>query len=195
MISEKLRKHLEKLSKSKIGTHCSDVTKLKISKANKGKKPFLGKKHSEETLTKMRDKVFTKEHRRKIGLSRKKYIRENNPSWKGGRNKRSDGYIEIRIYPDTPFCEMLKKKKRKYIQEHRLIMAKHLGRCLYPYEIVHHKNGIKDDNRIDNLELLPNNNVHNKQIQKVYLENQRLEKEIINLRLKLIEYENSLIMQ
>lgn len=58
------------------------------------------------------------------------------------------GYIAVRL-PDHPMAT-----RDGYVLKHRLVMAKHLGRMLTGDEVVHHKNGVKDDNRLRNLELL-----------------------------------------
>ena len=70
------------------------------------------------------------------------------PSWKGGKKKNNYGYVLI-MKKDHPSCD-----SSGYVLEHRVIMEEYIGRYLEKDEIVHHKNGIKDDNRIENLELL-----------------------------------------
>lgn len=67
----------------------------------------------------------------------------NNPdTW--GRRLDPRGYIILRCSRGgTP----------RQIPEHRWVIQKHLGRKLFRHEEVHHINGVRDDNRIENLEL------------------------------------------
>ena len=79
----------------------------------------------------------------------------NHHNWQGGRVRNEDGYMLVRIDETSPFWAMAGKRSRwgGYVLEHRLVMARHLDRCLVRQEVVHHKNGIRDDNRLENLEL------------------------------------------
>jgi len=102
-------------------------------------------------------KVYIK--RQKTGLcshcclqsKRVTYHGHGHPCWKGGRNRVRGGWIQVYIERSDFFYSMA--DKNNYVLEHRLIMAKHLNRCLLPWEIVHHKNGVRDDNRLGNLKL------------------------------------------
>ena len=78
--------------------------------------------------------------------------------WKGGRYLSGGGYYFLNINgltdSDRALARQMRHQRTAVVMEHRFIMAKHLGRTLKRGEIVHHINGDKTDNRIENLELL-----------------------------------------
>lgn len=85
----------------------------------------------------------------------------NNPAWKGGRHIDRHGYVWLRIASDDAIgMAMLSSRTRQYVQEHRLVMARALGRPLVKGEAVHHVNGKRDDNRLENLKLFASNADH-----------------------------------
>lgn len=109
----------------------------------------------------------------------------NSKLWKGGRSLCSNGYIMI-------------NDNTKRVYEHRLVMEKHLGRKLLSTEHVHHINGIKTDNRVDNLEVM-DGYIHFRDTiyhrfrkhADIKIENKKLRIEVASLKVKI----NRLIMK
>jgi HNH endonuclease len=86
-----------------------------------------------------------------IRVDRRQSRGEKHGSWKGGVSIDSQGYASEILPPDSPFAEMRNVSGR--VMQHRLVMARSLGRPLLPTETVHHINGDRLDNRLSNLEL------------------------------------------
>lgn len=79
---------------------------------------------------------------------------EDNPSWNDGRYVDNDGYIHI-SKPDHPHTH-----GKGFVLEHRLVMEKEIGRFLKRDEVVHHKDGCRSNNAIENLQLFDKNGDH-----------------------------------
>jgi predicted XRE-type DNA-binding protein len=72
-------------------------------------------------------------------------------SWKGGIIRAAGGYLSELVPPDDPMASM--RTRMGYVLQHRLVVARAIGRPLDPSETVHHINGVRDDNRLENLQL------------------------------------------
>lgn len=99
-----------------------------------------------------RSQSFVSRVIRKYGSGARAYPKgENHPHWKGGRYIDTNGYVRVLVAKDDEFAAMALKEGTAL--EHRLVMARSLGRHLERHETVHHINGDRTDNRIENLQL------------------------------------------
>jgi predicted Rossmann fold nucleotide-binding protein DprA/Smf involved in DNA uptake len=72
-----------------------------------------------------------------------------NPNWRGGRSVASNGYVLVRVGVGHPIADV-----RGYAYEHRLVASMSLGRPLAETEVVHHRDGNKQNNSLENLDVL-----------------------------------------
>lgn len=91
------------------------------------------------------------EHTKSCGClivkTRKQTTGKKHPNFTGGKYITNKGYVILRK-PNH-----LNSRVNGEIFEHRWVMSEHLGRALLPEENVHHINGVRNDNRLENLEL------------------------------------------
>lgn len=119
----------------RYGVKLSQNLKNKIIKATKLAMQSI------EIKNKLIGRKLTSEQKLNMSQSRiknKTFTREKNPAWRGGKFIDSYGYRLIRI-------------NKKYVKEHRYLLEQHLNRKLLGTEIVHHINGIRTDNCLENL--------------------------------------------
>jgi len=155
MLSRLLRQHGYEVNRGKRGIKIGDVVEEKCPTCGRRKKVRLRK--IDQIPRDCISCSTKKSHQNNPRIRRE----ENHYNWRGGINVNAQGYIIEYVRKNNPFYPMATNTGGKrfggYVLQHRLVMAKHLGRCLQPYEVVHHINGDKRDNRIENLSLTVRN--------------------------------------
>lgn len=79
---------------------------------------------------------------------------ERHGRWSGARRVTDQGYVAVRVALDHPHAwGPVRLKRFRYAYEHHVVAMEMLGRPLHDNEVVHHRNGQRDDNRPENLEV------------------------------------------
>lgn len=103
---------------------------------------------SGRTFKMTKKRVVSEETKRKLSKTMKgRFVGENAGNWKGGRH----------VYHGYRYCYVPEHPKRInncYVSEHILVIEKIIGRYLKNDEVVHHMDGDKLNNKIENLMLM-----------------------------------------
>ena len=132
------------------GKKLSPEHRQKISEALKGKE--RSHEHCRKISEALQGHGVSPRTRQKIGEAQRG---EKHHNWKGGRTYDKNSYVLI-LRPNHPRAD----KRSGYVYEHILALEEKLGRALLPEEESHHINGVKDDNRQENLYAFPSKAQH-----------------------------------